>query len=70
MFGIHIVENEASPSQNTVSNDYQVQINPDDLKRADENEVVSNNHTARWRVFTDTGRDMFTQVILQMLKGL
>ncbi|KAM7280198.1 hypothetical protein ACFE04_007332 [Oxalis oulophora] len=31
------------------------------LQRIDDGSVVSNEHTAKWRVFTDTGRDYFLQ---------
>eukprot|EP00850_Spirogloea_muscicola_P010554 SM000062S19940 [mRNA] locus=s62:513530:518568:- [translate_table: standard] len=36
-------------------------VHAEELIRAEKGEVVSNAHTARWRVFTDTGREMFTQ---------
>eukprot|EP00897_Mesotaenium_endlicherianum_P005604 jgi/Mesen1/5071/ME000252S04183 len=39
----------------------ELKINPDELVKAEGGEVASNSHTARWRVFTDLGRDLFSQ---------
>lgn len=32
------------------------------LERIEDGSVVSNIHTSKWRVFTDSGRDYFFQV--------
>lgn len=34
------------------------------LRKIEDGSVVSNIHTSKWRVFTDTGRDRFLQAIL------
>eukprot|EP00850_Spirogloea_muscicola_P017696 SM000154S01431 [mRNA] locus=s154:312960:317693:- [translate_table: standard] len=43
------------------TNEEDLPVHAEELVRADNGEVVSNAHTARWRVFTYTGREMFTQ---------
>eukprot|EP00850_Spirogloea_muscicola_P005090 SM000023S07546 [mRNA] locus=s23:6146:11274:- [translate_table: standard] len=43
------------------TNEEDLPVHAEELIRADNGEVVSNAHTARWRVFTDTGRELFTQ---------
>lgn len=32
-----------------------------DLRKIEDGSVISNIHTSKWRVFTDSGRDLFLQ---------
>lgn len=37
------------------------------LERIEDGSVVSNIHTSKWRVFTDSGREHFFQVLIDDL---
>lgn len=32
------------------------------LQRIEDGSIVANDHTAKWRIFTDNGRDLFARV--------
>ncbi|XP_047318526.1 uncharacterized protein LOC124921868 isoform X2 [Impatiens glandulifera] len=52
----------ASPA---FAEDVSVELSPENdvngLRRIEDGSVISNEHTSKWRVFTDTGRDLFLQ---------
>lgn len=39
----------------------EVQLVEDSLQSPESGEIASNSHTARWRIYTDMGRDLFSQ---------
>lgn len=41
----------------------EVQLVEDSLQSPESGEIASNSHTARWRIYTDMGRDLFSQVL-------
>ncbi|KAJ7571021.1 hypothetical protein O6H91_01G145400 [Diphasiastrum complanatum] len=44
-----------------VNSDKQSQLFPESLHQINLDKVISNDHTARWRVYTDMGRDLFSK---------
>lgn len=40
----------------------EVQLVEDSLRSPESGEITTNSHTARWRIYTDMGRDLFSQV--------
>lgn len=45
------------------SSPQEVQLVEDSLQSPESGEIASNSHTARWRIYTDMGRDLFSQVL-------
>lgn len=43
------------------------ELTNDGLQRLEDGSVISNEHTSKWRIFTDNGRDFFLQVSTLLL---
>lgn len=56
----YLVFAEEVSSQLSSNNEGEV-ANVVDLRKIDDGSVVSNEHTSKWRIFTDTARDFFMQ---------
>jgi hypothetical protein len=51
-----------SPSENAKGQEENQEAHVSDLQRVEDGTVVSNEHTIKWRLFTDSGRDLFSKV--------
>jgi len=62
--GMHISLSEelSARSSTAESVEQEVQLVEDSLQSPESGEIASNSHTARWRIYTDMGRDLFSQV--------
>ena len=54
-------ERGSTPEPSPPLSGQSVDVDPEELTKDEHGEVASNSHTARWRIFTDNGRDMFAK---------
>jgi len=62
--GMHtsLAEELSARPSTTETVQQEVQLVEDSLQSPESGEIATNSHTARWRIYTDMGRDLFSQV--------
>lgn len=63
MNSTYAVADDASVGMGGLRTQYEDgEVNLGGLQRIEDGSIVANEHTAKWRIFTDNGRDLFARV--------